>query len=221
MKTRSGAPRPQGSQTSPCRFPHHCPITRRGRYPVAFCVRPPEERSPLGSRLGLRCRALHPGERAVHRPPGLGPLSTLPRVASRSQLPQDGHVTTQRWADPDKWLRSQEIVHKPLVDELTFRKVQALVAKRGRDEKGSERSPKVNSPYVLSGRTSFGASTDAKHNSPYVLSGRVICALCGRKMSGHKASGGMVGYHCRIRADYALPSTDPHPPTSSPWLSSR
>jgi site-specific DNA recombinase len=107
--------------------------------------------------------------------------------------PQDGQITTQRWADPDTWLRSHEIVHEPLVDELTFRKVQALIAKRGRDEHRSERSP--------------------KGTSPYALAGRVICALCGRKMSGHKASGGRLGYRCRIRAHYALPPSDPHPPT--------
>jgi hypothetical protein len=88
---------------------------------------------------------------------------------------------------------SHEIVHEPLVDELTFRKVQALIAKRGRDEHRSERSP--------------------KGTSPYALAGRVICALCGRKMSGHKACGGRLGYRCRIRAHYALPPSEPHPPT--------
>jgi site-specific DNA recombinase len=107
--------------------------------------------------------------------------------------PQEGHVTTQRWAEPDKWLRSSELVHEPLVDELSFQKVQALIATKGRDEKRRQRAPRADSPYALAGR--------------------VVCALCGRRMSGHKASGGRLGYRCRIRADYALPPTDSHPPT--------
>jgi hypothetical protein len=32
-------------------------------------------------------------------------------------------------------------------------------------------------------------------------------------MSGHKTAGDRLGYRCRIRADYALPPTDSHPPT--------
>jgi site-specific DNA recombinase len=107
--------------------------------------------------------------------------------------PQDGHVTTQRWAPNEQWLRSSQVVHQPLVDDLTFRRVQAMIASKGRDEKRSDRHPKANTSYLLAGR--------------------VICALCGRKMSGHKVSGNRLGYQCRIRADYALPSTDSHPKT--------
>lgn len=101
--------------------------------------------------------------------------------------PQNGHVTTQRWAEPDKWLRSSELVREPLVDQLTFHKAQALIAAKGRDDKRRQRAPRANSPYTLAGR--------------------VICALCGRKMSEHKASGGRLGYRCRIRA--ATPSRRP------------
>ncbi len=107
--------------------------------------------------------------------------------------PQEGHVTTQRWAPSDEWLRSKDVVHEPLVDKLSFVRVQALIAQKGRDEHRTERHPKANTSYVLAGR--------------------VTCALCGRKMAGHTASGGRLGYQCRIRANYALPASDSHPAT--------
>ncbi|MHB1782267.1 MAG: recombinase family protein [Acidimicrobiales bacterium] len=112
--------------------------------------------------------------------------------------PQDGYRTHQRWADTDAWIHSSELAQEPLVDEATYRRAQALMRAKGADVKRSIRS--------------------AKTNSQYLFTGRVTCAMCGRKMSGHR-SGARLGYACRIRDAYALGNADPHP--RSVWLTER
>jgi site-specific DNA recombinase len=109
--------------------------------------------------------------------------------------PQDGYITVQRWADRDKWIHSEQPAHEPLVDELSFQRVQAMVQGRGADRQRKQRSPKADSPYLMSGL--------------------IICELCGRKMSGHRSER-RLGYQCRIRSTYALPPNDPHP--KSVWV---
>ena len=104
--------------------------------------------------------------------------------------PQDGYVTRQRWADETNWLRSVELAQSPLVDAATFRRVQSLMGAKGSDTQRRLRS--------------------AKAESRYLLAGRVVCAQCGRKMSGQQIDGRLV-YRCRIRSSYALPDGDPHP----------
>ncbi|MCW2929177.1 MAG: recombinase [Actinomycetia bacterium] len=32
-----------------------------------------------------------------------------------------GHITKQRWNDPDKWVWSGKTVHEPLIDDETFK----------------------------------------------------------------------------------------------------
>jgi site-specific DNA recombinase len=102
----------------------------------------------------------------------------------------DGYVTRQRWADPTSWLRSVELAQAPLVDPATFHRAQSLMNTKGSDVRRRLRS--------------------AKAESRYLLAGRVVCALCGRTMSGHQI-GGRLLYRCRIRSSYALPADDPHP----------
>jgi site-specific DNA recombinase len=104
--------------------------------------------------------------------------------------PQDGYVTRQRWADETSWVRSVDLAQAPLVDPATFHRAQSLMGAKGSDAQRRLRS--------------------AKAESRYLLAGRVVCAQCGRKMSGHQIGGRPV-YRCRIRSSYALPAEDPHP----------
>jgi site-specific DNA recombinase len=113
-----------------------------------------------------------------------------------SDSPQDGYVTAQHWADPNTWVRSEHQAHQPLVDDLSFQQVQAMIANKGADRQRTERSPKATSPYLMAGM--------------------LRCDLCGRKMSGHRTDR-RLGYQCRIRGTYALPADDPHP--KSVWIS--
>ena len=115
-----------------------------------------------------------------------------------SDSPQDGYVTAQRWADPNLWVRSEHLAHQPLVDDLSYQQVQAMIANKGADRQRTERSPKTASPYLMAGR--------------------LVCDLCGRKMSGHR-SDRRLGYQCRIRGSYALPADDGHP--KSVWIAER
>ena len=112
--------------------------------------------------------------------------------------PQDGHVTVQLWADRSKWQYSLDVVHEPIIDEMTFERAQALLRSKGGDRTRAVRSPKVSTPYLFAGR--------------------VICGACGRKMSGHRTES-RLGYQCRLRADYALTVNDRHP--KSVWLPER
>jgi site-specific DNA recombinase len=41
-----------------------------------------------------------------------------------------GHVSRMRWNDPDRWIWSTQPTHQPLVDQATFRAVQARIATR-------------------------------------------------------------------------------------------
>lgn len=112
--------------------------------------------------------------------------------------PQDGYITVQRWAPGPDWRRSAGIVHEPIVDEVTFSRVQTLMSKKGADRCRSSRSP--------------------RNGTPYLFAGRVLCGVCGRHMAGHR-SGSRLGYRCRLRDDYALPEGDEHP--LSVWLPER
>jgi hypothetical protein len=53
-----------------------------------------------------------------------------------------GHVTKQKWNDPDKWVWSERPVHEALIDEEIFKQAQALQRAKG---SADERSPRRTS----------------------------------------------------------------------------
>jgi site-specific DNA recombinase len=101
-----------------------------------------------------------------------------------------GHTSVMRWNNPDRWIRSKEIAHEPLVDEETFHRAQALLAGRGSALGGEHRQRR------------------SRH--PYVLRGAVHCAVCDRRMQGQH-SHGVPYYRCRFPQEYALANRIDHP----------
>jgi site-specific DNA recombinase len=99
-----------------------------------------------------------------------------------------GHITKMRWNDPDRWVWSSELTHEPLIDQATFKTVQARIATR--------------SPH--NSRTLRGTPR------PYLLRGRLHCALCERRMQGQWIRGEAY-YRCRYPAEYAAASSFQHP----------
>ncbi len=106
--------------------------------------------------------------------------------------PAEGYRTSQCWAAQDQWMRSKSPSHQALVNEATWQAVQALIGKKG-------------------GNPARQAHGSKPSGGRYLLTGMVSCGICGRKMSGHRIEQ-RLGYVCRIRKDYALPSRgDGHP----------
>lgn len=106
--------------------------------------------------------------------------------------PADGYNVMQSWAPSEQWSQSAGETHVPLIDDATWHRAQAMLAKKGqapsRQEHGDRPMPGI-----------------------WLFSGLVRCGICGRRMSGHR-TGQRRGYTCRIRSDYATPATgDGHP----------
>ena len=100
-----------------------------------------------------------------------------------------GHTTKQTWNEPGKWIWSEQVVHQPLIDDETFKQVQALRrAKDSTDERSPRRTPR-----------------------PYALRGIVRCGICGRKMQG-SWNHDRPHYRCMFLTEYAAKNKIPHPP---------
>lgn len=99
-----------------------------------------------------------------------------------------GHVSRMRWNETARWIWSTQPTHQPLVDQATFRAVQARIATR--------------SPH--SSRTLRATPR------PYLLRGRLYCALCQRRLQGQWIRGEAY-YRCRYPAEYAAASDVEHP----------
>jgi site-specific DNA recombinase len=106
--------------------------------------------------------------------------------------PADGYNIIQSWAPAEGWSKSEALTHTPLVDEAIWHPVQALMSKKGQAPERHEHG-------------------DRPEPGRYLFSGMVRCGICGRRMASHRI-GVRLGYTCRIRADYAVPSAgDGHP----------
>jgi hypothetical protein len=73
-----------------------------------------------------------------------------------------GHVSRMRWNDPGRWIWSTQPTHQPLVDQATFRAVQARIATRPPHSSRTRRAT----------------------TRPYLLRGRLHCVLCQRRLQG-------------------------------------
>jgi site-specific DNA recombinase len=99
-----------------------------------------------------------------------------------------GHVTKLRWNPAENWIRSEQVVHPPIIDQDTFDMTQRLLAGRGRTtERTRLRVPRT-----------------------YVLRGCLYCGVCERKMQG-QWSHETAYYRCRFPNEYALANKIPHP----------
>jgi DNA invertase Pin-like site-specific DNA recombinase len=106
--------------------------------------------------------------------------------------PADGYNVMQSWAPTEQWAQSSEITHPPLVDEASWHRAQAMMAKKGRAPTRQEHG-------------------DRPAPGRWLFSGLVRRGICGRRMSGH-LTGRSQGYTCRIRSDYATSKLgDNHP----------
>jgi site-specific DNA recombinase len=99
-----------------------------------------------------------------------------------------GHVSRMRWNDPGRWIWSTQPTHQRLVDQATFRAVQARIAARSPH---SRRTPRATP-------------------RPYLLRGRLHCVLCQRRLQGQWIRGEAY-YRCRYPAEYAAASDFDHP----------
>jgi site-specific DNA recombinase len=99
-----------------------------------------------------------------------------------------GHVNRMRWNDPDRWIWSTQLTHQPLINQATYRAVQArIVTQSPRSTRTLRATPR-----------------------PYLLRGRLHCALCDRRMQGQWIRGEAY-YRCRYPAEYAAASAFEHP----------
>jgi site-specific DNA recombinase len=99
-----------------------------------------------------------------------------------------GHVNRMRWNDPDRWIWSTQLTHQPLINQATYRAVQArIVTQSPRSTRTLRATPR-----------------------PYLLRGRLHCALCDRRMQGQWIRGEAY-YRCRYPAEYAAASAFDHP----------
>lgn len=100
-----------------------------------------------------------------------------------------GHTTKLRWNDSEKWIFSERVVHPQLVDDVSFRDAQDMLAGRGR-----------------------GSCEHAPHRSrhPYAFKGVMICGICERKMQSQWVNEAPY-YRCTFPREYALGNKVDHP----------
>jgi site-specific DNA recombinase len=97
-------------------------------------------------------------------------------------------MTKLRWNPADRWIRSEQPVHPPIIDQDTFDLTQQLLAGRGgTDER-----------------------TRLRVRRPYVLRGCLYCGICTRKMQGQWLREAAY-YRCRFPNEYALANRVAHP----------
>ena len=99
--------------------------------------------------------------------------------------PADGHVRRMRWNPPDQWIWSPEPAHPPLIDRDDWQRVQAMTTTK-------QRAPR---------------SADVT----YLLRGRVLCAACGRRMTGQTQTHRRKYYRCELRRARPGLTIDDHP----------
>jgi site-specific DNA recombinase len=99
-----------------------------------------------------------------------------------------GHMTKLRWNPAEKWIRSEQVAHAPIIDQDTFDLAQELLAGRGGTDEG----------------------TRLRVRRPYVLRGCLYCGICTRKMQGQWLREAAY-YRCRFPNEYALANRVPHP----------
>jgi hypothetical protein len=87
-----------------------------------------------------------------------------------------GHTNVMRWNPSDRWVRSRNLVHEPLIDEDTFADAQQILTRRG-TRLGGPRGPR-------------------RSRHPYVFKGAVFDAVCGRKMQGQHSHGAAYCCNC-------------------------
>jgi site-specific DNA recombinase len=100
-----------------------------------------------------------------------------------------GHRSLMRWNDEDRWIRSPQTAHEPLISTELFEAAQVRRAANARP--GAERKGR---------RTSHA----------YLLRGLLRCGLCDRRMQG-TWNHGRPHYRCRYPAEYALTEEIDHP----------
>ena len=106
-------------------------------------------------------------------------------------MPTLGHVTRQRWQDRSDWVMASAQTFEAIIDESTWRGVQALMAGNARTvTRGhAERQSHVGM------RRSEG--------SRYPLAGLVLCDCCGKKLQGNMVRGHAF-YRCKVSNDYPV-----------------
>ena len=112
-------------------------------------------------------------------------------------LPTLGHVTRQQWQDKASWVTSEAQAYTAIVDEETWRRVQALV------------SSNTRTTAVTPSRRLTHEGTRRSAPSRYPLAGLVICECCGKRLQGNMARG-LAFYRYKASTDYPL-LPDGHP----------
>ncbi|WP_372503155.1 recombinase family protein [Hamadaea flava] len=100
-----------------------------------------------------------------------------------------GHMPVMRWNPRNKWIISQEFVHKPLVSGEVFKAARDLLGSR-------THKPAAHKPH--------------RTRHPYVLKSLIYCSVCQRRMQGQH-SHKVAYYPCRYPSDYALANRVDHP----------
>jgi site-specific DNA recombinase len=77
-----------------------------------------------------------------------------------------GHTSVQRRNQANKWVTSADVVHRPLVDQDTFDRVQRMLPTRG---------PRSAKP--------------SRAKRSYMFKGLMYCGVCDRKKQGHHSRG--------------------------------
>ena len=106
-------------------------------------------------------------------------------------LPTLGHVTRQQWQDKASWVTSKAQAYTAIVDEETWRRVQALA------------SSNTRTTAVTPSRRLAHDGTRRSVPSRYPLAGLVICECCGKRLQGNIARG-LAFYRCKASTDYPL-----------------
>jgi DNA invertase Pin-like site-specific DNA recombinase len=100
-----------------------------------------------------------------------------------------GHRSLMRWNDEDRWIRSADAAHEPLISAELFEAAQAR--RRANARPGTTRKARQT-------------------RRPYLLRGLLRCGLCDRRMQG-SWNHGRPYYRCRYPAEYALVEEIGHP----------
>ncbi|MGH9107203.1 MAG: recombinase family protein [Acidimicrobiales bacterium] len=111
-------------------------------------------------------------------------------------VPSLGHVTRQQWQDRAEWVTAEVPTYPAIVEEVTWQRVQALVASNTRTKA------------VTPSRRRTHDGTRRSLPSRYPLAGLIVCGCCGKKLQGNMARG-LAFYRCKTNVDY--PVMDAHP----------
>jgi site-specific DNA recombinase len=87
--------------------------------------------------------------------------------------PAEGHQRRMRWNDADDWIWSPRPTHEPIISRADWDRARAL--------------------------TTTNQRAARSHDQTYLLRGRVICAVCGRRMTGTTRGQTRRYYRCELR----------------------